>query len=155
MPALATIGLVSRPRELGLTRDVIRQLAIRTRSELQPVGTLSGGNQQKVVIGKLLAVRPRVLLLDEPTRGIDVGAKAEIYRLLAELAASGMAIVMVSSELPELLSLSDRILVLREGRVTALLDRTEFSAERIMDYASPGREVTESNRQAALQGETA
>ena len=96
-------------------------LAIRAIGPKQSAGTLSGGNQQKVVIGKWLATAPRVLLLDEPTRGIDVGAKAEIYRLIRELSAQGIAILVASSEMPELLALSDRILVLREGRPTALL----------------------------------
>ena len=135
--ALATAGVVSRPRELALAGAMIRKLGIRAAGAVQPVGTLSGGNQQKVVFGKWLPTAPRVLLLDEPTRGIDVGAKAEIYRLLAELTEAGLAIVMVSSELPELLSLADRILVLREGRQTALLPREAFSAERVLAYASP------------------
>ena len=135
--ALATAGVVAEGRERALAVDTIRKLGIRAAGAQQAVGNLSGGNQQKVVFGKWLPTTPRVLLLDEPTRGIDVGAKAEIYRLLAELTASGMAIVMVSSELPELLSLADRILVLREGRPTALLPREAFSAERVLDYASP------------------
>ncbi len=104
---------------------------------------MSGGNQQKVVIGKWLATTPRVLLLDEPTRGIDVGAKAEIYRLIRELSAQGIAILVASSEMPELLALSDRILVLREGRPTALLRHAEFSADTILDFASPGGHVQE------------
>ena len=137
LPALAHAGVVSRARELNLATATIRKLGIRAAGVLQSVGTLSGGNQQKVVFGKWLPTAPRVLLLDEPTRGIDVGAKAEIYRLLAELTGAGMAIVMVSSELPELLTLADRLLVLREGRPTALLSREEFSAERVLAYASP------------------
>ena len=95
------------------------------------------------MIGKWLATAPRVLLLDEPTRGIDVGAKAEIYRLIRELSAQGIAIMVASSEMPELLALSDRILVLREGRPTALLRHAEFVADTILDYASPGGEVQE------------
>ncbi|HSU05092.1 MAG TPA: sugar ABC transporter ATP-binding protein [Acetobacteraceae bacterium] len=136
-PALATAGVISRRRELDLAAGTIRRLGIRA-APVQSVATLSGGNQQKVVFGKWLPTEPRVLLLDEPTRGIDVGAKAEIYQLLAELAAAGLAVIMVSSELPELLSQCDRILVLREGRPTALLDRNEFSAERVLAFASPG-----------------
>jgi ribose transport system ATP-binding protein len=136
-PALAIAGVVSGTRERALALATIRKLGIRAQAPAQPVGTLSGGNQQKVVFGKWLPTAPRVLLLDEPTRGVDVGAKAEIYRLLAELTEAGMAIVMVSSELPELLSLADRILVLREGRPAALLARAEFSAERVLAYASP------------------
>ena len=127
----------------------MQRLSVRARDSRQLAGTLSGGNQQKVVMGKWLATAPRALLLDEPTRGIDVGAKAEIYELLAQLAQAGLAIVIVSSEMPELLSLSDRILVMREGRPTALLERAEFSAERIMEYASPGGAVQEGFGEAA------
>jgi ribose transport system ATP-binding protein len=136
-PALATAGLVSRIRERALAVSAVRQLGIRAAAIDQTASTLSGGNQQKVIFGKWLPTAPRVLLLDEPTRGIDVGAKAEIYRLLSKLTESGLAIIMVSSELPELLSLSDRILVLREGRPNGLLPREMFSAERVLEYASP------------------
>jgi ribose transport system ATP-binding protein len=145
----ATFGIVSRARARREAQETIRQLAVRAKSLAQPVATLSGGTQQKVVIGKWLLTLPKVLLLDEPTRGIDVGTKAEIYRLMAELARTGVAMLMVSSELPELLSLSDRILVLREGRPTALLDKADFSAERIIDYASPGGDVAPEFRQVA------
>ena len=103
----------------------------------QVAATLSGGNQQKVVIGKWLATRPRVLLLDEPTRGIDVGAKQEIYDLVRTLAGEGLAIVMVSSELPELLLLADRIMVVSEGRRTGILSRAEASEEAVMQLAAP------------------
>lgn len=135
-PAAATMGVVSRARETRRAKDTIRELAIRASAPTQPVATLSGGNQQKVVFGKWLPTEPKVLLLDEPTRGIDVGAKAEIYRLLAKLVGRGVAIVMVSSEVPELLSVADRILVLREGRPAALLERGELSAERVLACAS-------------------
>ncbi|MFO1071433.1 MAG: sugar ABC transporter ATP-binding protein [Geminicoccaceae bacterium] len=141
MPTLARFGLVSRERVTALAKRTIAQLAIRTFGPKQAAGTLSGGNQQKVVIGKWLATAPRVLLLDEPTRGIDVGAKAEIYRLIRELSAQGIAIVVASSEMPELLALSDRILVLREGRPAAVLGHDEFVADTILDYASPGGQV--------------
>ena len=113
-------------------------LGIRCSGIEQTAGTLSGGNQQKVVIGKWLATRPRVLLLDEPTRGIDVGAKREIYDLIFRLARQeGLAIVVVSSELPELLLLSDRILVMAEGRQTGIISRADASEERIMQLAAP------------------
>jgi ribose transport system ATP-binding protein len=102
------------------------------------VATLSGGNQQKIVIGKWLATEPRVLLLDEPTRGIDIGAKQEIYQLIFALAEQGLAIVVVSSELPELLLVSDRILVMCEGRQTGLLRRQDATQEAIMRLAAPG-----------------
>jgi ribose transport system ATP-binding protein len=139
---------VSRKAERDLAERQIASLGIRTRGPRQAAGTLSGGNQQKVVLGKWLETHPRVLLLDEPTRGIDVGAKAEIYRLIDSLKERGIAVVLASSELPELMALSDRILVLREGRPTALLHKSEFSPDLIMDYASPGGAVQE-----ALQAE--
>jgi len=115
----------------------MQRLHIRAIGFQQPVETLSGGNQQKVVAGKCLATSPSVLLLDEPTRGIDVGAKAELYELFTSLAAQGMAIVMVSSELPELLALADRIVVLREGRISACFHRDEATQEKILQAASP------------------
>jgi ribose transport system ATP-binding protein len=138
---IAAFGLVSSNGELELTERTIKNLAIQASGPRQPAGTLSGGNQQKLVIGKWLLTQPRVLLLDEPTRGIDVGAKAEIYRLIGTLAEQGLAIVLVSSELPELTLLSDQILVLCEGRPTALLNRDQFSHETILEYASPGGSV--------------
>jgi ribose transport system ATP-binding protein len=138
MRTLTHLGIVLPGRERALAESMIRQLNIHARDPEQMTGSLSGGNQQKVVVGKCLVTKPKVFLLDEPTRGIDVGAKAEIYRLIRELADQGLAIVLVSSELPELMLLSDRILVLREGRPTALLDRSEFSQETILEYASPG-----------------
>ena len=141
MPSLARFGLVRRGMATALALRTIKTLAIRASGPKQTAGTLSGGNQQKVVIGKWLATTPRVLLLDEPTRGIDVGAKAEIYRLVRELSAQGIAILVASSEMPELLALSDRILVLRDGRPTALLRHAEFIADTILDYASPGGQV--------------
>ena len=141
LPALATRGFVSGRRETELATRTIGELGIRASGPQQPAGTLSGGNQQKVVLGKWLATGPRVLLLDEPTRGIDVGAKSEIYRLIRELSANGIAIVVASSEMPELLAISDRIMVLREGRPTAILPHQEFLADTILEYASPGGEV--------------
>jgi ribose transport system ATP-binding protein len=138
---IASFGLVSGGEELKLANQTIARLGIHASGPKQPAGTLSGGNQQKLVIGKWLLTKPRVLLLDEPTRGIDVGAKAEIYRLIGMLAEQRLAIVFVSSELPELTLLSDRILVLREGRPTALLRREQFSHETILEYASPGGAV--------------
>jgi ribose transport system ATP-binding protein len=138
---IAAFGLVSSNGEWELAERTIKNLAIQASGPRQPAGTLSGGNQQKLVIGKWLLTQPRVLLLDEPTRGIDVGAKAEIYRLIGTLAEQGLAIVLVSSELPELTLLSDRILILCEGRPTALLNRDQFSHETILEYASPGGSV--------------
>jgi ribose transport system ATP-binding protein len=115
---------------------MVRQLNVRTPSDAQVCQFLSGGNQQKVVIGKWLAMSPRVLLLDEPTRGIDVGAKQEIYRLMEELARSGVAILFVSSEMEEVLGMSDRTLVMHEGRITGELARHELSEEAIMHLAT-------------------
>src|SRR5690606_6928071 len=113
---LAPYGIRSVGRQAALAPNAVRTLGIRRGGTEQEAGTLSGGNQQKVVIGKGLASEPRVLLLDEPTRGIDVGAKREIYALIFELARSGLSIAVVRSEMPELLLLSDRILVMSEGR---------------------------------------
>ena len=110
-------------------------LRIKTPSLDASVSSLSGGNQQKVVLGRWLARRPKVLILDEPTRGIDVGAKAEIYRLIAELAAEGIALVVISSEMPELLGLADRMLVMAGGRIVAEMPREEASEERILSLA--------------------
>ncbi len=102
------------------------------------VGTYSGGNQQKVVLAKWLASEPRVLIVDEPTRGIDVGTKAEVHRLLSQLAGEGMGILMISSELPEVLGMADRVLVMREGRLTATLDRADATPESVMRAATHG-----------------
>ena len=114
----------------------MRDLNIRCSSVFQQAVNLSGGNQQKVVLSKWLFANPDVLILDEPTRGIDVGAKSEIYRLLNDLAAEGKSIVMISSELPEILRMSHRIVVMCEGRVTGELTAAEATQERIMTYAT-------------------
>ena len=119
-----------------IVRKLVERLRVRTPSLNQQVRNLSGGNQQKVVISRWLALNPKVLILDEPTRGVDVGAKAEIHALMNELAAQGMAILMISSELPEVLGVSDRILVMREGRVVAELTRAEATQDRIMQAAT-------------------
>ncbi len=128
---LSRAGFINRQKEMQLAQSTIEKLSIRAYSPLQIVGKLSGGNQQKVVVGKWLATRPRVLIVDEPTRGIDVGAKAEIHRLLSELAQQGLAILMISSELPEILGMSDRILVMREGRLVAEFSRAEATQENV------------------------
>ena len=119
---------------------MIPALAIKTPSDRQVVQFLSGGNQQKVVLAKWLAMRPRVLLLDEPTRGIDVGAKAEIYDLVHRLAGEGLAVLFVSSEMEEVLSLSDRALVMHEGRLAGELGRGELSEENVMRLAAGAAE---------------
>jgi inositol transport system ATP-binding protein len=100
------------------------------------IENLSGGNQQKVLIGRWLLTEPKILIMDEPTRGIDVGAKAEIHRLVTQLARKGVAVIMVSSEMPEVLGMSDRIVVMHEGHITGILDRAEADQVKIMDLAS-------------------
>ena len=132
---LTRFGLIDERAERALAQAYRERLRIRVADLEQPVGTLSGGNQQKVVVARGLAIQPRVLILDEPTRGIDVGTKAEIHRLMDELAAQGMGILMVSSELPEILGMSDRILVMRAGRLVGELRRDEATQERIMAMA--------------------
>lgn len=114
----------------------VDKLNIRTPHLRQKAMFLSGGNQQKVVLAKWLALQPKVLVMDEPTRGIDVGAKAEVHALMSQLAQAGMGIIMISSELPEILGMSDRVLVMHEGRAAAILDRAEATQEKIMAYAS-------------------
>jgi len=136
LAGIARWAVVSRARERRMASGYIQRLAVRTRGSGARVRSLSGGNQQKVIFAKWLHADCRILLVDEPTRGVDVGAKREIWQLLADLAATGAAIVMVSSDLPEILALSDRIVVMREGRVTAELRRDEATEERIMHHAT-------------------
>jgi ABC-type sugar transport system ATPase subunit len=123
--------LVDRQREITLAREAIARFGIRSRGTEQPVRQLSGGNQQKVVLAKWVATEPRVLIMDEPTRGIDVGAKAEIHALMRRLAGQGLAILMISSELPEVLGMSDRVMVMRGGRITAEFDRAGATADAV------------------------
>ena len=127
--------MLNRKKEMELSRQYIQQLSIKTSSTETVVKNLSGGNQQKIVLAKWLAKKPKVLLLDEPTRGIDVNAKSEIYKLIKQLAAEGMAIIMVSSELPEILSVSDRVLVMCEGELTANIPISEATEANILKYA--------------------
>ena len=129
-------GFLNGPAEREIAGEMVRKLNVKTPSDLQVCQFLSGGNQQKVVIGKWLAMAPRVLLLDEPTRGIDVGAKQEIYRLMETLAGQGVAILFVSSEMEEVLGMSDRALVMHEGTITGELQRHELSEEAIMHLAT-------------------
>ncbi len=126
----------SRQKETALAQRYIDNLAIKASSQNQLAINLSGGTQQKVVLSKWLATEPHVLIFDEPTRGIDVGAKVEIYRMINQLAEQGVAILMVSSELPEILGMSDRILVMQNGRIRGILTRKEASEEKIMEYAT-------------------
>jgi ribose transport system ATP-binding protein len=129
-------GFLNRPAEKALCEEMIPAMRIKSAGVDQPVQFLSGGNQQKVVIGKWLATRPRVFLLDEPTRGVDIGAKQEIYRLMEELAAKGVAVLFVSSDLEEILGMSDRVLVLHEGRLSGELLRSQLSEEAVMRLAT-------------------
>ncbi|MBL8055693.1 MAG: sugar ABC transporter ATP-binding protein [Anaerolineales bacterium] len=133
---LSRLGLIDRRRERQATQFHIEQLKIATPSTEQKVANLSGGNQQKVILARWLAIEPKVLIVDEPTRGIDVGAKTEIYALLHHLAAQGVAILLISSEMPEILGLSDRILVMHEGRLAGELTRAEATEERILTLAA-------------------
>jgi ribose transport system ATP-binding protein len=137
----ARAGIISAHAERTAVRRLIDELQIRTRDEELEVKSLSGGNQQKVVFAKWLAKPPRVLLLDEPTRGVDVGGKAEIYRIINRLAEGGTAVVMVSSELPEVLGMSDRILVIREGRQADIFDARRTTQEQIMTAATQGLRI--------------
>jgi ABC-type sugar transport system ATPase subunit len=121
--------------EKRLAEEYRQKLRIRTTGIYQTVQRLSGGNQQKAVIARWLATDPKILILDEPTRGIDVGAKTEIYELLSELTDKGVSVIVISSELHELLAVADRILVMCEGRITGELQHSEFSQEKIMSYA--------------------
>jgi putative multiple sugar transport system ATP-binding protein len=132
LAGVATRGVIDEAREHAVTEDFRRRLRIRCASVMQKVVNLSGGNQQKVVLGKWLFTAPEVLILDEPTRGIDVGAKYEIYALVAQLAAEGKCIVMISSEMPELLGLCDRICVMNEGRFVGEFTAAEATQEKIM-----------------------
>jgi rhamnose transport system ATP-binding protein len=117
--------------EMSRAAAAIKRFGVRCRDPDQPIGQLSGGNQQKVVIAKWLEIKPRVLILDEPTRGVDVGAKSEIHAIMGELAREGVAIIMISSELPEVLGMSDRVMVMAEGRVTEILERSDATPERV------------------------
>lgn len=140
---LSTSGFMHKNQESKLSADSIAKLQIKTPHAEQIVGALSGGNQQKVVIGKWLATNPKILILDEPTRGVDIGAKKEIYDLMNQLAAQGVAIIMISSELPEVLGMSDRILVMHEGRITGEFSQQEATQENIMHAATGGGDRVE------------
>ncbi len=129
--ALSRLGFIDRAAERRLAEAGVKRFSVKTSSVDEIAGRLSGGNQQKIVLGKWLANNPKLLILDEPTRGIDVGAKAEIHRLMCELAADGVAILMISSELPEVLGMSDRVLVMREGRLVAEFDRARATSEAV------------------------
>ena len=136
--------LTRRRAEEKATRQYVQSMRIKIGSLRQPVRSLSGGNQQKVALAKWLEIRPKVLILDEPTRGVDVAAREEIYRLIRSLIAEGMACILISSELNELLGMSDRIVVMRNGRIVATLDAATATEEEIMQYAAGVVEAAES-----------
>jgi ABC-type sugar transport system ATPase subunit len=141
--SLASGALVDSRRKNQVINHFVGQLKIKTKSAWAPVSSLSGGNQQKVVVAKWLATKPKVLILDEPTRGVDVGAKHDIYSTIDELAGQGLGVILVSSELEEILNLCDRVCVVRKGRIVKNLSREELSQETIMRYAAGAQTLAE------------
>jgi ribose transport system ATP-binding protein len=135
LAAYARLGLIQVGRERQVAREQVVLLKVKTPGVETRVKNLSGGNQQKVVLGKWLAMSPKVMILDEPTRGIDVGAKAEIYRLMRELADNGAVILMISSDMEEILNVSDRVAVMHEGEITGVLDRADCNEQNVMQLA--------------------
>src|SRR5262249_48952400 len=135
LPAVSRRGLIDNGRERELAQSYVGRLRIKTPSIYAEAGSLSGGNQQKGALARWLAIRPTLLILDEPTHGVDVGSQAEIHRLIAGLAEQGMAILMISSELPEILGMSDRIAVMHEGSITGILGREEATQQKILSLA--------------------
>lgn len=133
---ISSRGVLNHKAENAVVSRYITELGVKTPSAETPIRSLSGGNQQKAILGRWLARKPKVLILDEPTKGIDVGAKAEIHRLIEQLARSGAAVLLISSELPELLELSDRVAVMRAGRIVANLDKTQATKETVMSHAA-------------------
>ena len=128
--------MVNTAREREITQEYIDKMHTKTPSLEQTVTNLSGGNQQKVMIGRWLATHPKLLILDEPTRGVDVGAKAEIYEIMNELTKQGVSIIMISSELPEIINMADRVYVMYDGRITGCIDYENVSQEAIMKLAT-------------------
>ena len=129
-------GFVNQREVNRLAEEYSAKLRVKTPNLAETVANLSGGNQQKLLIARWLLTQPRILILDEPTRGIDVGAKSEIHRLITQLAGQGVAVLMISSELPEVLGMSDRIMVMHEGHVSGFLDRAEADQVRVMELAA-------------------
>ena len=128
-------GILKKRAESDIATEMCRKLRVKTPSYEKIVNQLSGGNQQKVIIAKWLMMYPKVLILDEPTRGIDVGAKSEIYQIMNELTEQGVSIIMISSDMPELISMSDRVLVVRNGEITGELQKDEITEEEIIKRA--------------------
>jgi rhamnose transport system ATP-binding protein len=133
---MSGLGILRKQAERATAEDYRERLSIRTPSVELEVGKLSGGNQQKVVLSKWLNAQPKLLILDEPTRGIDVRAKAEVHHIISDLAEQGMAIILISSDLPEVLAMSDRVLVMREGRQMGIFDRAVANQEVVMTAAT-------------------
>ena len=129
-------GFLRLVEEFKLAREYTERLDLRAASLDTPVGNLSGGNQQKVVIAKWLATQPKVIILDEPTKGIDIGSKAAVHAFMAELAAQGLAVIMISSEIPEVLGMSDRVIIMREGRIAAELGADDMTPETLVRHAA-------------------
>jgi rhamnose transport system ATP-binding protein len=136
LPRLSPLGFLRPAAERTLTRRFMEQLSIKAFGPSQVVRSLSGGNQQKVALSKWLAAEPKILILDEPTHGVDVGTKAAIHQIISNLAAQGLSILMISSELPEILGMSDRVLVMREGRLVAEFPRADATPERVIAAAA-------------------
>ena len=157
---VALAGLPKMKRGLAIDRKRIREtvqsfiasMAIKLRSAEEPVRNLSGGNQQKTVLARWLALAPKILILDEPTHGIDVGAKSEVYELIRRLARSGIAIALISSELPEVIAMADRAVVMHEGRVTAILDRSRIDEHTIMEHATGTVDISREARPTGRAG---
>jgi ABC-type sugar transport system ATPase subunit len=136
---LCNTGWINKRKQITTTNSYVEKLSIKTSNIKQKISSLSGGNQQKVVLGKWLATKPLVLILDEPTRGIDIGTKAEIYKLIIQLAKEGLGIILISSEMPEILGMSVRIFVMREGKVVANMAKEEATEEKILGYYLGGK----------------
>jgi ribose transport system ATP-binding protein len=136
LDSYSSAKLIDRAKETKAAREAVKAINIKTPTPEMRAANLSGGNQQKVVLAKWLTFAPRVLIFDEPTRGIDVGAKAEIYQLIRKLATEGVSVIVISSEMEEVLGISDRIAVMHEGRLTGILERAQFSEEAVMRLAT-------------------
>jgi rhamnose transport system ATP-binding protein len=136
LPEITPAGFLRPRRERALARRYMEELRIKSTSPNQVVRSLSGGNQQKVVLSKWLAAEPSILILDEPTHGVDVGTKADVHRTISHLAAGGLTILLISSELLEILGMSDRVLVMREGRLVAEIPRSDATEERVIRAAA-------------------
>jgi rhamnose transport system ATP-binding protein len=128
-------GWIDEEREDALAERYIGQLGIKTSSAQMEAGSLSGGNQQKVALARWLAIDPKILILDEPTQGVDVGSKSEIHSIMVDLAARGLAIILISSELPEILGMSDRVVVMQAGKISGVLSQQEATQHRILTLA--------------------